>query len=72
MGDIVKFNKEKTAEFPDHVLEKSKGNYKSVFVIGWDNDGILDVRSTTNLDQKEILWMIEVFKNKLLNGDYAP
>ncbi len=72
MGDIVKFNKEKTAEFPDHVLEESKGNYKSVFVIGWDNDGILDVRSTTNLDQKEILWMIEVFKNKLLNGDYAP
>ena len=34
---------EKTIE-PDDVLEKAKGNYTSVLVVGWDNEGFLDVR----------------------------
>ena len=54
------------------VLDKAKDNYTSVLVIGWDKEGYLDVRSTNNLDQKDCLYLAQMFSNKLLNGDYAP
>lgn len=54
------------------VLDKAKDNYTSVLVIGWDNDGYLDTRSTNNLDQKDCLYLAQMFAHKLLNGDYAP
>ncbi|MEE8288960.1 MAG: hypothetical protein V3R25_06060 [Nitrosomonadaceae bacterium] len=54
------------------VLEKAKGNYTSVLVIGWDDEGYLDVRSTNNLDQKDCLYLVQMFTHKLLSGDYAP
>ena len=56
----------------DTVLDKAKDNYTSVLVIGWDKEGCLDVRSTNNLDQKDCLYLAQMFSNKLLNGDYAP
>ena len=56
----------------DTVLDKAKHNYTSVLVIGWDKEGYLDVRSTNNLDQKDCLYLAQMFSNKLLNGDYAP
>ena len=62
---------EKTLE-PDTVLEKAKENYTSVLVIGWDKEGYLDVRSTNNLDQKDCLYLVQMFAHKLLDGDYAP
>ena len=58
------------ARNPDVVLEKATGQCESVVVIGYDNEGILDVRASTNQDAKSILFMMEQFKNKLLNGDY--
>ena len=54
------------------VLDEAKGNYTSVLVIGWDNEGYLDTRSTNNLDQKDCLYLAQMFTHKLLNGDYAP
>ena len=54
------------------ILDKAKDNYTSVLVIGWDKEGYLDVRSTNNLDQKDCLYLAQMFSNKLLNGDYAP
>ncbi len=54
------------------VLDKAKDNYTSVLVIGWDKEGYLDTRSTNNLDQKDCLYLAQMFTNKLLNGDYAP
>ena len=56
----------------DTVLEEAKGNYTSVVTIGWDKEGYLDIRSTNNLDQKDILWLVQMFKHKLLDGDYRP
>ena len=57
---------------PNKVLDAAKDNYTSVLIIGWDNEGYLDVRSTNNLDQKDCLYLAQMFTNKLLNGDYAP
>lgn len=56
----------------DTVLNEAKGNYTSVLVIGWDKDGYLDTRSTNNLDQKDCLYLAQMFSSKLLNGDYFP
>ena len=54
----------------DTVLEKAKGNYTSVLVVGWDAEGFLDVRSTNNLDQKDCLYLAQMFTHKLLDGEY--
>lgn len=70
MGDVVKIYPEGSAKNPDAVLEQAVGEYESVFIIGWSKDGAMDVRSSTNLECKDILWLIEVFKKKMLNGDY--
>tara|TARA_R110002051_G_scaffold302197_1_gene370515 strand:+ start:310 stop:537 length:228 start_codon:yes stop_codon:yes gene_type:complete len=56
----------------DTVLNKARGNYTSVLVIGWNKQGYLDTRSTNDLDQKECLYLAQMFSNKLLNGDYCP
>ena len=71
MGDVVKLYPDNAASNPDNVLEQAVGNYKSVLVLGWDATGSLDVRASTNIDHKEILWLLEVFKSKLVHGDYA-
>jgi len=70
MGDIVKIYPAGSAKDPDAVLEQAVGEYGAVLIIGWDKAGSLDVRSSTNLNHKDILWLMEVFKNKLLSGDY--
>lgn len=69
--NIVKFYPSDAAKDPDHVLERAMGQYQEVFILGWDKDGFLDARSTQGLvDGGNILWLIESFKHKLLNGDY--
>ncbi len=54
------------------VLEEAKGDYTSVLVVGWDKEGFLGIRSTNNLDQKDCLYLVQMFAHKLLSGDYAP
>jgi len=59
------------AKKPDNVLEMAKGTYDSLFIIGYDTNGNLDARGTTNINNAEVLLLIELFKAKLLNGDYG-
>ena len=68
----VEFKVRQVSLDADTVLDKAKDNYASVVVVGWDKEGFLDVRSTNNLDQKDILWLITMFEHKIMNGDYAP
>lgn len=67
----VEFKTKEVSLDADTVLEKAKDNYVSVLVLGWDSEGYLDVRSTNNLDQKDCLYLAQMFTKKLLNGDYA-
>ena len=54
------------------MLEQSLGNFSEVLVIGWDKEGFLDARATLGLkDGGDLLWLIETFKTKLMNGDYT-
>lgn len=71
MDNVTKFYPKDAAKNPDAVLEQAVGEYESVFVIGWDKNGYLDPRASTNLKQEQILWLIETFKMKMLRGDYA-
>lgn len=69
-AEIVKIYPPGSAKNPDSVLEQAVGEYESVLVIGYDKDGCLDVRSSTNLECKDLLWLIDMFKMKMLRGDY--
>ena len=71
MADVVKFYPQDAAKEPDNVIEQAMGQYKSVLIIGWDNDDKFDARATLDLkDGGDLLWLMELFKFKLLNGDF--
>jgi hypothetical protein len=72
VADIVMFYPADAAKSADNVLEQAIGTYDQVILIGWDKDGNLDARATLGLkDGGDVLWLLETFKRKLLNGDYA-
>lgn len=71
MTKIVKFPDLNAASNPDVVLEEAKDSYESLVLIGWDKEGRLDARATLNLSAAEINWLISVFQQKLLRGDYT-
>ena len=53
----------------DDVLERAKGKLGEVLIIGYDHDGVLDVRST-NTTAANAAFMTQQFLSKLYNGDY--
>ena len=66
---VVKFYPKDAAKSADNVLEQAMGQYDQVLVIGWNKDGDFDARATLGLkDGAECLWLIEVFKHKLMSG----
>ena len=46
----------------NEMLEDCKGDFEHVLVIGWTPDDSLTAKSTTSMDMKEIIYLIEVFK----------
>lgn len=62
MSDVIGIGN--AAVNPDNVLEIAKGSYESVIVLGYDKDGYLDGRASTNLTRENILWLLEQFKHK--------
>ena len=71
MGKIIKFYPHNAAKDPDAVLEQAIGEYESVFIIGYDKEGNMSPRASLNLDGYELLFLLELFKHKWLNGDYG-
>ena len=50
----------------NEVLEECKGDFEHVLVIGWTPDDALTDKSTTSMDMKEIIYLIEVFKQAII------
>ena len=50
----------------NEVLEDCKGDFEHVLVIGWTPDDALTAKSTTSMDMKEIIYLIEVFKQTII------
>lgn len=71
---VVKFYPADAAKLSDNVLEQAIGQFDELLILGWGKDGFLDARATLGLrDGGDMLWLIEAFKTKLMNGDYmAP
>lgn len=67
MGKVINLNPALT---PDEVLKESAGEYKDVLVIGYNKDGVLDVRCNYGVTGERALFMLEQFKHKLMRGDY--
>lgn len=72
--NIVPLHPADPARDPDVVLEAAKGEYSHVLILGWSKDtGNLDARASTNLkDGGDVLWLIECFKKRLMDGAYGP
>lgn len=68
---VVKLYPKDAAKDPDNVLEQAVGEYESVLILGWNHKGFLEARASLDMDGKELLWLIESFKTKLVNGDYS-
>lgn len=49
---------------PDHILEHARGVYLQVVVLGFDKDGLIDVRCSHG--SRDALWVIERAKHHLL------
>lgn len=47
--NVTKLYTSRAAENPDNVLEQAVGVYDSVFLVGKDKEGRLDMRSSTNI-----------------------
>lgn len=71
MTNIVKFYSNTAAIDPNNVLEQAVDCYESVIVLGWNKDGLLDLRASTNIDHKEVNWLMCIAQQKLLSGDYS-
>jgi len=54
----------------DEVLESCQGEYSSVLVLGWGEDNSLQARTTQGLDTKELVYMMELFKQAILRTGY--
>lgn len=68
--NVVKFYSNNAAKNPDNVLEQACGVYDQVMIIGYNKEGSLDVRASTNFKLREMFFAIDAFKFKVLNGDY--
>lgn len=71
MSEVVKFYPANAAKNPDAVLEQAVGVYDQVFVIGYDKDGCLEVRSSLNFEMRDIFFAMEAFRHKVLSGEYG-
>lgn len=69
-GKIVKFYPRDAAKNPDNVLEQAIGEYTQVLILGFDKDGLLEARASSDYSIGEILVTIEQFKYNLLSGAY--
>ncbi|MDD5084232.1 MAG: hypothetical protein PHT88_04895 [Candidatus Moranbacteria bacterium] len=55
---------------PDNVLEGAKGELAEVLVIGHCKDGS-DWFAASTSDGGKLLWLLELFKHKLMRGDFG-
>lgn len=69
--EVVKLHNSKPCDDPNNVLEHAMGSYEDVLIIGYDKEGSLDIRSTSSVTAERALFLIEQFKNNLLNGEYC-
>jgi hypothetical protein len=67
MSNIVHMNPPQATA--NEILELCKDQYADLLVLGWDEDDNLTARASSALDNKELLYIVELFKIALLNAN---
>ncbi len=68
MSNVINLVPDKASA--DEIFEDCKGDFKEVLILGWDHENLMKAKSSSTLDIKDIVYMIEVFKQALLNSGY--
>lgn len=71
MAEIIKLYPKNAAGKIDNVLEQAIGELDRAIIIGYGKDGSFDVRASLNFVQRDIIYALDLFKHRLLNGDYS-
>ena len=64
-GDIF-IDPDETLTNPDTVMQRSMGHFENIILVGTNEDGHMEVRSSLNLTVKDMLWMLEMTKQNIL------
>ena len=64
-GSIV-VDTDETLTNPDNVMQRSMGHFENIILVGTNEDGHMEVRSSLNLTVKDMLWMLEMTKQNIL------
>ena len=64
--NVVKLHPPDPHEDPDNVINESLGVFDEVLVLGYNKDGELEARASTNMQSRDILWLLETFKQVFL------
>ena len=67
MSNVIHINPPQASA--NDILEICKDQYTDLLVVGWDEDDNLSARASSALDNKELLYIIELFKIALLNAN---
>lgn len=62
MSKVTKMYPKNAADNPDYVLEQAVGEYSAVMILGYDKQKKLELRTSTNMNRKEMLWIMERVK----------
>ena len=54
----------------DEVLEDCKGELEQVLVLGWTEEGIMSAKATSDMDLKETVYLLEVFKQAVITAGH--
>ncbi len=68
MSTVVKLYPANAAKDPDAVLEQAIGQFKDVIVVGFDENGDIDLRASLGLDERDVIWLFELAKAQMLIG----
>ena len=50
----------------DEVLEDCKGELEQVLVLGWTPEGVMAAKATSDMDLRETVYLLEVFKHSVI------
>ena len=67
MSKVINFYPLDAAKNPNNVLQQAIGKYEHVLLLGINADGEVDFRSDSGIDETEINWLLDKFKNVLMN-----
>lgn len=68
--NVVRFRPANEKESADAVLERAQGVFDEVLVIGLNKAGEVEGRVTLGMTERDAVWMMEILKFAMMNGDY--